>query len=1211
MTMPARLKSFELHGYKTFASRNEFVFSDGITAIVGPNGSGKSNIADALRWVLGEQSYGLLRAKKTEDMIFSGSENRPRAGMASATIVFDNTDGWLPIDFTEVGITRRAFRDGENEYLLNGQRVRLKDVSEVLAKSGLAERTYTIIGQVLVDAALALKAEDRRRLFEEAAGIGLHRSRREEALKRLDTTSRNLERVQDILAELQPRLRSLERQARRAQEYNQMKADLKVVLLDWYGYHWHRAQADLVAAQVEAKQKEEILTTVQSNQLHLDEKIGSYRSQINELRQNLAEWSKQLSGCHEKREIVNRQQAVTSERLRSLDEQLGQLSSEKLNLDEQAALQKDQLDILRQDIAQLESELEDARRSAAESAAELVSRQQTRAALDEGIQALQKQIADRSTSLTQHQVRSAEKESHLVRLRSTLAKFDKEIATTQVELDDQQKKLSALSQTQKEKTLQAEAAQHELATVQETLASFESQRNELAEKLAGQKVLSAKIQAEIKVLDDAEHNLTGYEEGARILLQAVSEQRLEGAIGALGNILVVPEKFETAIAAILGEYIDSLVLRSLNQSDKALDLIDNETIRGSIFPLDVISASSPLVLDLAKAPVEPEKILGVAANLVKAAAELKPVIDLLFGQVIVVDDRKTARAILASSGWRKTPNLRIVTLKGEMYLSSGPIVRGASRKGLLVRPRQRRESKSVLEESLALENDLEERSASLDKELNKALEEEKACLERRNQALEEEKSVHQQLSHQELEVEKLRRALQWHQEQKARSQADITTEIQDQANLNQEIDQLKAQLQGYQAELSSKTAELSSLPVEELQSQSSYWNTNMAVIEQALRDASNRQRERQAQLEQTEGKQAELISRDAQISQEIKSLQESLDQATIDAREIANEIARLSALVQPAEQQLATLETDHNSLLTTDAEARQVLRSAEQQYTQAKINHARHQEAFETLRGHIEDDFGLVSFDYTDTVSGPKPLPLDGMVEKLPKVEVIAPEIEISIREQKAQIRRMGAINPEAQAEYQEVKARFDFLTSQVDDLQKAEADIREVIAELDALMEREFQRTFDAVAQEFKQIFTRLFGGGSARLALTEPENITDTGIDIETRLPGRREQGLSLLSGGERSLTAAALIFALLRVSPTPFCILDEVDAMLDEANVSRFRDLLTELSEKTQFIVITHNRNTVQAASIIYGITMGRDSASQVISLRMDELGEEFGV
>src|SRR5574341_1018037 len=254
--MPLRLKSLELHGYKTFAARTVFEFAGGITAIVGPNGSGKSNIADALRWVLGEQSYSLLRGKKTEDMIFSGSEYRPRAGMASAHVVFDNVTGWLPVDFTEVGVTRRAYRDGHNEYLLNGQQVRLRDLNELLAASGLSERTYTIIGQGLVDASLALKADERRRLFEEAAGVGLYRVRREEALKRLEATSHNLERVLDILSELEPRLRSLERQAKRANEYARAQADLKIILREWYGYHWHRAQQELASSRESVKQPE-------------------------------------------------------------------------------------------------------------------------------------------------------------------------------------------------------------------------------------------------------------------------------------------------------------------------------------------------------------------------------------------------------------------------------------------------------------------------------------------------------------------------------------------------------------------------------------------------------------------------------------------------------------------------------------------------------------------------------------------------------------------------------------------------------------------------------------------------------------------------------------------------------------------------------------------------------------------------------------------
>jgi chromosome segregation protein len=1209
--MPAKLKSFELHGYKTFASRSEFVFSDGITAIVGPNGSGKSNIADALRWVLGEQSFGLLRAKRTEDMIFSGSENRPRAGMASATVVFDNSDGWLPIDFIEVGITRRAYRDGDNEYLLNGQRVRLKDVSEVLAKSGLAERTYTIIGQGLVDAALALKAEERRRLFEEAAGVGLHRSRREEAIKRLETTRRNLERVQDILAELQPRLRSLERQAKRAQEYDQMKADLKVVLREWYGYHWHLAQSELVAAQIAAKQDEEILSKVQANQLHLDQKLSAYRVQINEIREKLSDYHKELTILHQRRETLSREQAVNNERSRLLIQQLEQLSNEKLKVGEEVGIQKDQSEISNQELEQLDLELIEAHQSASESAETLNARQQERAAIEEQIQSLQKEIVGLTARSTQLQIRQSEKEAHTGRLNAALQKIEKDILSTQTELTSAQKRLNSIALSKEEKAKTSLTIQHDLFLVQEKLATLEVERREANEKISAQKTMISQVQAEIKVLEDAENNLTGYEEGARILLQAVKDKRLEGAIGALGNSLDVPEEYESAIAAILGEYIDSLIIESINQTEKALDLIGNETIRGSLFPLDAISPNKPLSIDLNNAPVEPGNILGIAANLVKAASQLKPVVDLLFGQVIIVKDRKTARIIISSSDWRKNPSLRVVTLKGEMYLSSGPIIRGASRKGLLVRPRQQRETKSVLEKAISLANDIEERSSVIERKIGELRVEEEDCNEKYRKAQEQEKSLNTQVNQLELQVEKIQRSLQWHQEQMSRNQTDINNEMIEQANLKEEIVKLQTESRDLQAELDRKVTELDGLPLEELLAQNTYWNTNTAVVEQALLDAKNRQQDKINHLQQLENDLEDLTNRSSKLELDIKTLNENMVVSSEEEKLIAGKIEALSNTVNPQEEQLSALERDHNGLLSTDTEARQALRTAEQHYTQSKINLAHHQESFESLRNHIEDDFGLVSFDYTDSVSGPKPLPLDGMVEELPKVEVLSAEIEDTIRQQKAQIRRMGAINPEAQNEFLEVKERFEFLTSQVDDLMKAEGDIREVITELDILMEREFRRTFNAVAQEFKQIFTRLFGGGSARLALTDPENMTETGIDIEARLPGRREQGLALLSGGERSLTAAALVFALLRVSPTPFCILDEVDAMLDEANVGRFRDLLTELSEKTQFIVITHNRNTVQAASIIYGVTMGRDSASQVISLRMDELGEEFGV
>jgi chromosome segregation protein len=323
--------------------------------------------------------------------------------------------------------------------------------------------------------------------------------------------------------------------------------------------------------------------------------------------------------------------------------------------------------------------------------------------------------------------------------------------------------------------------------------------------------------------------------------------------------------------------------------------------------------------------------------------------------------------------------------------------------------------------------------------------------------------------------------------------------------------------------------------------------------------------------------------------------------------QVNGQIETLRLQIEPSEHELEAAERDQTALQVIETEKRQLLTMAEHRHAQARINLSKNQETLDSLRRRIEDDFGLVAFEYTEDTSGPTPLPLQGMVEQLPFVRELNPEIEENIKRQRGQLRRIGPINPEAQAEYKEVKERFEFLTNQVADSQKAQEDIKQVIAELDVLMEREFRKTFEAVSHEFRQIFTRLFGGGSARLVLTDPEDMTGTGIDIEARLPGRRAQGLSLLSGGERSLTAASLVFALLKVSPTPFCLLDEVDAMLDEANVARFRELLRELSQTTQFIVVTHNRNTVQAADIIYGVTMGADSSSQVLSLKLDEIGK----
>src|SRR5215216_477775 len=390
--MPLRLKSLELQGYKTFASKTTFEFAGGITAIVGPNGSGKSNIADALRWVLGEQSYTLLRGKKTEDMIFNGSAHRPRASMASAHIVFDNTAGWLPIDFTEVGMTRRAYRDGHNDYLLNDQHVRLRDLNELLAASGLSERTYTILGQGLVDASLALKADERRRLFEEAAGVGLYRVRREEALKRLESTTRNLERVLDIMSELEPRLRSLERQAKRALEYGRAQADLKVTLREWYGYHWHHAQKDLTDARGNVRAQEARVREAREAHARAQTAYNTFREKFVGLRSQLNAWHRQSAELHNQREEVSRSLAVLEERQRSLLSAQSSVVADQNRTSDEERVAQERLAEAEQEAARLQNEYEEARQQYATAQQSFQDRQAERVSVEENLRSARAEI---------------------------------------------------------------------------------------------------------------------------------------------------------------------------------------------------------------------------------------------------------------------------------------------------------------------------------------------------------------------------------------------------------------------------------------------------------------------------------------------------------------------------------------------------------------------------------------------------------------------------------------------------------------------------------------------------------------------------------------------------------------------------------------------------------------------------------------------------
>lgn len=1199
--MPLRLKSLELHGYKTFAGKTSFEFSGGVTAIVGPNGSGKSNIADALRWVLGEQSYSLLRAKKTEDMIFSGSDQRPRAGMASATIVFDNSDGWLPVDFSEVALTRRAYRDGRNEYLLNGQQVRLRDINELLAQSGLSERTYTILGQGLVDASLALKADERRRLFEEAAGIGLYRTRREEALRRLETTRRNLDRVLDILAELEPRLRSLERQAKRAQEYAQIQADLRLLLLDWYGFHWHRAQKELTEVRALAIEHDAKLQEAREAHQGVRASVAAFRDRLQGLRARLNSWHRQSAQLHNQRETISRDLAVLDERRRALLDNRERTRSEQVRLEEQLRLGSERLAEAAAEADRLQAEADEAgvQRAAAQQALE--ARQAEMAAREVELESARRRLNDLTAREAQLQARLDELTRRLADQTDKLAAAETSLAEAEAEAQGAQA-AHAAAQTAR---LRAEAdVRQALATLQaagKEQAELEAALRQQETARAAAAAEQSRLQAQLQVLEQAEQSLSGYADGARLLLEAARQSRLGGARGALSAALEVPAELEEAIAALLGEYVDAVLLQSGQHAEQALSLFETgESGRAAILPLEWLSPPEPLA-----APHDPD-CLGVAADLVRAPAELRPALDLLLGQALVVRDRRAARRMLAGL----PAGARTVTLRGEVFSASGPVIAGKpARAAILARPRQRRE----LQEALAA---AERRLADLDgaqRELGEKIEAARQQVARREREAQEKRLGLEKAQADEqqarLRKDAVERQRDWQENQRLQFRREIETVEEERRSAAAALSTAAEEAAQVRGVIQSASLALAALSLDEFQTQVVHWQTRAAVAERALADARARQAERAQAVSQLREQTAAQAARLLEFEKALADLEKQREELRAQEAGLQTELEALRMFIEPAEKDLETAEAQEIELQNQEAESQQNLARVERQYAQIQLDLSRRQEALENLRQKIEDDFGLVEFAYTASVEGPVPLPFEGMVRQLPVLTELPPDLEEQMSRQKALLRRMGAVNPEAQAEYDSVKERFDFLHAQLDDLRKAEADLHQVIAELDELTRREFQKTFEAVAAEFHAIFHRLFGGGSARLVLTDPDHLTETGIDIEARLPGRREQGLSLLSGGERSLTAIALVFALLKVSPTPVCVMDEVDAMLDEANVGRFRDLLLELSRDTQFVIITHNRNTVQAADVIYGVTMGRDSVSQVISLRLDEVSEDY--
>ncbi|MBN1401026.1 MAG: chromosome segregation protein SMC, partial [Anaerolineae bacterium] len=1065
-----RLKRLELYGYKSFASRAVFEFGQGITAIVGPNGSGKSNIADAIRWVMGEQSFRLLRADTTSDMIFAGSRRRSRLGMAEVLITLDNADGSLPVDYTEVTVGRRAYRSGENEYLLNGQRVRLRDILDILGGAGLARSTYTVIGQGLVDEALALRPEARRALFEEAAGIGPHLRKRSEALRRMEETEHNLERAGDILADLRPRAGRLRRQAERAEEYLLLEQDLRELQRIWYGYHWQCCRHDLGEAIAEVSRCEarlmaqrEHMRAFQQRATGLDARRTGARARIQELRDAEAQLRREA-------ESEGRQLAVTQERRRLYAAQLKALVAEHEALALRRTVLQDEIDSARTELAAHEEGLRRAQDELAEIHQRLVradaARGATQADIDQsvaGLEAISRSVSQLRARLEQGSEAQRRLAGELVEMEETqaaLAQRRQGLEERRLRLATRETELLSEERGCEGQMAQMEAGIRSLAEALERDDQAVSQARRELDRLAARHDLLARLREE----------LTGYAPGVRRVLEA--KGRLEGIVGTVAELMHVPQQYEEAIASALGSQIQNLITERWEDAAAAIAYLKREGGGWATFlPLDTIRPRR--ALDLAP----DSEVLGVASRLVRYDERLRPAFELLLGRVLVVNDLEAGRRLLG----RRSGASLYVTLDGEQVRPSGSLSGGRreERTNLLAQEREWRELAERLAAARARFEEAE--SARRDRqEQAEALRAQRGEVERDLARIRDERSqAHRALTEHEEAVRQSEREAEWLVSRAEGIRAQLKGEDERVALLQQELAAAEERESESAAAVAALRQRLDALGDEPVRRQAAELETRVAVARRTVESQRRLLASHIANLEQIAGQVDEKANQAATLRLELDQLAEAARTAELRIAALHEEQAALRTSLGPPQSALSDLEAAERQLERERDVARERLHEVELERERADMERDRVRERQTTLEREIEAELGPM--DLPDDISHQLRLGLPEERIELPDVLQLPRGLGDEIRQLRARMRRLGSINPEAPQEYERLLERQTFIEEQITDLKGAIASLHEIIADLDEIIERDFCQTVEAVDRAFQGYFQVLFGGGDA----------------------------------------------------------------------------------------------------------------------------------
>ncbi|MBA2288996.1 MAG: chromosome segregation protein SMC, partial [Chloroflexia bacterium] len=1184
-----KLTRLDVHGFKSFATRTAFRFEPGITAIVGPNGSGKSNISDAVRWVLGETSYSALRSKKTEDVIFAGGKGRSPSGMAEVTVTFNNEDRWLPSDFIEVTVTRRAYRSGENQYLINGRKVRLRDIAVLTASLG---QSYTVVGQGLVDQALSQRAEDRRGMFEHAADLAGLRIKVAESERNLNETNGNVNRLTDLLTELEPRLRRLERQAKQAQAWQELNIELRDLQRRHYRRVLRIARDQLAAAERHLAVDEATLESTRAEVKRLGADRTTQQRQLAGVREALDEHGNRARADEERLRQARHQHDLVRERIAALDRRRADMVDTHHGLDDQRDAVERERQMVADALATLTGDLDTARQAfMAQQAASRLARERE--------QGFEREIGDLASSITaaEQQLREIEQQHALLRQRLETG----DDARERGEHDDKDR-ARRIDELQRE----LEAFNAEDDRIGDQLLRLEEQINELSGQYDAARAQADEHTSSITSLDSrigrAENRLevlqrvhesgTGLYAGVRQVTQWHRDGTLTGVRGTVAELVSVDAEYDTAIEVALGGHVQDVVVDAWRDAERAIDMLKQARAgRVTFQPIETVArrADNRPPPDAANA----NGAHGVASELVDAADDVRPVVVSLLGRIVVVDDLSTARRVLPEL----PRGFSAVTLSGEIARSGGSVTGGSAvrESGVLGRERELRELPDEIRRLTAERDELEQQRqdalaslASYDAQRNVLMTERT-----------ETQAMRRERSGQRARLEGWQRDLQREQEG-ATSQREASR--QDRTSQEAEIDQLASRRATVQAEIDSararhqeRIAAFAAWRDEHDHDASALGDARQAVATLEER-ARSEQRRLDALGRQRQGIDDELALREQRLREvdaEQQGLTEQAESVSTRIGEMDAAVATIRAEREPLEESRAKLEASLTGCEAALDAGRNRLLEQERGLGQRGLVAERARADLGSIRQRITDDLEL---DDPDSLLREAGTPTDDDDHE---------EVERRISRLRERLRRMGYVGEDVVEEFERESAHYTFVRTQLDDVEDAAASLRRMLDDLKTTMEQRFEETFARVAEAFSESFTALFGGGSAKLVLTTDHEGETGGIDIVAQPPGKRLQGLGLLSGGERSLTGVALLFAILRVNPTPFVLLDEVDAALDEANVVRFRNELRKLARETEAIVITHNRGTVEIADTLYGVTMGGDGVSQVLSLRLTDL------